>query len=273
VNERIVRFGPGGRSVGIVAGPSGESSTGVVFLNAGLLHRVGNGRLSVRIARSLAAVGVPSYRFDFSGMGDSERRDDNVSGLAASHDETREAVARFQDVAGVQRVILFGLCRGADVAVRAAPELPAVTGLILIDPWVYPTSQFYLRRYAPRLLVPQVWLRAPATLTRAMRSQADAEHAPPIRPFPPKDEVAGLLGAFTARDGRILAWFTGGYAESYFHEGQFRAAFDAVDFGDRLSERYLPAADHIVSGPREQDTLVAGTIESILTWRDAADKR
>lgn len=266
MTERVLQFGPGGRSVGVLADPRRGAAMGVVLLNAGLLHRVGNCRLSVRIARRLAELGIPSYRFDFSGMGDSERRDDALSGLPASHEETLEAVRRFQKVAEVEHVTLFGLCRGADVAVRAAPELPSVMGLGLIDPWVYPTKRFYVERFAPRLLVPEVWLRAPATIARAVRSAKDEAAPAPIRPFPPKDEVAGLLRPFVRRGGRLLAWFTGGYLEEYSYEGQFRDAFGDVDFGARLTERHLRESDHLITDPGGQRTLVDGTVEAIAAW-------
>lgn len=254
--ERILQFGPGGRNVGILSDPRGGATTGMLLLNAGILHRVGNCRLSVRVARRLAEAGFPSYRFDFSGMGDSERRDDGLTGLAASHDEVREAIRLFRETTGTDRVVLFGLCRGADVAVRAAADLPEVAGLALIDPYVYATPRFYVERFAPRMLVPEVWLRAPRTLARMMTSASDEAGAAPIRPFPPKDEVAALLQPVVARGGRFVAWFTGGYTEEYAYEGQFRDCFGDVPFGANLRERFLREADHIISEPEGQRAVV-----------------
>ena len=43
----------------------------VVLLNAGIVHRVGPNRMHVLLARALAAAGIPSLRFDMSGIGDS----------------------------------------------------------------------------------------------------------------------------------------------------------------------------------------------------------
>ena len=47
----------------------------IVIFNAGAVHRVGPNRMTVTLARRLAAMGLPSLRFDLEGLGDSVLRE------------------------------------------------------------------------------------------------------------------------------------------------------------------------------------------------------
>lgn len=61
--------------------------------------------------------------------------------------------------------------------------------------------------------------------------------------------VVRLLTTAVSRDFTLNAFFTGGYRDADSYEGQFREAFSDVAFGDRLRERYVPEADHLVTQP------------------------
>ena len=75
VKEKPVQFGPDGNLVGVMARPaSGDVAStrpAVLFLNAGVIHRIGPHRLHVNLARYFAMRGVTSLRIDLSGIGDS----------------------------------------------------------------------------------------------------------------------------------------------------------------------------------------------------------
>jgi hypothetical protein len=75
--EKVVRFGREAKLVGILSEPQGAAGSArepmVLLVNSGILHRVGACRFHVRLARRLAEDGVSALRFDFSGIGDSER--------------------------------------------------------------------------------------------------------------------------------------------------------------------------------------------------------
>ena len=77
MSESTILFGSKGGLVGTLAlpdeGNDGHADIGFLFLNAGVVHRVGPHRINVRIARQLAARGIPSIRFDLCGHGDSVR--------------------------------------------------------------------------------------------------------------------------------------------------------------------------------------------------------
>ena len=75
VIEEPVLLGKSGSLAGIITDPPAHareaSRPAVILLNAGLVHRVGPGRLYVRLSRRLAAHGFVVVRFDLSGIGDS----------------------------------------------------------------------------------------------------------------------------------------------------------------------------------------------------------
>lgn len=168
--ERAVRFqNPQGLWLsGVLHLPDGgvaPGAPGVVWYSAGQKIRQGAWRMNVVIARRLAALGVPTLRFDFSGVGDSDgdhRHGDAVMdfyGFIQTGGYHGDAVAgaRFlQREAGVKRLVLAGLCGGAITALFAAPHLGGdVVGQVLIDLPVTISSaarQRYLESNAAALL-------------------------------------------------------------------------------------------------------------------------
>jgi pimeloyl-ACP methyl ester carboxylesterase len=260
--ESVVRFGPAGSNVGILTAPapapgsaSAARGVGVVLLNPGMMHRIGNGRLHVRMARALAADGYPVLRFDSSGLGDSPRRPGVARTMASAVEEVHAAVALLCERAEVSRVVLYGLCGGADVAQSAAVSCPAVAGLALVDPWVFRTPAYWAHRVwqlatRPRKLAASVaW-----HLTHGRR--ATPEDA--ARHVPPRDAVARDLKALMARGTALWVCFTGGYRDRYAYQGQYRAAFHDVSFGAMLEKDWLRSADHLVSSPDAQQQVLEG---------------
>ena len=78
MREEAVVFGRASALVGVITDPPAGGrpahAMAVILLNAGLLHRVAPNRLYVELARGLAAQGFAAFRFDFSGIGDSNVR-------------------------------------------------------------------------------------------------------------------------------------------------------------------------------------------------------
>ncbi len=133
MTEQPVLFGPKGNLVGVLTRPAGlDIRVGVVFLNAGLIHHVGPGRLYVTFARQLAEQGVTSLRFDHSGIGDSPRTNDERSVLTLHAAEALDAVS-YLNRQGVEHVIVFGLCSGA-YAARQVAKANAADAIILVNP-------------------------------------------------------------------------------------------------------------------------------------------
>lgn len=105
----------------------------VVFLNAGVTHRVGPSRLSVRMARELAADGFTSLRFDFSSIGDSGVRADDLPPQASVFSELEDAFELVRKETGINRFCLIGICSGAAISYLMAKRDERVVAAMLIN--------------------------------------------------------------------------------------------------------------------------------------------
>ena len=131
---------PAGRSFAMLSTPTNGATAPVcaVLLNAGALRRIGPNRTWIELSRRWAALGVPTVRVDFAGIGDSdgdERAIATDSGLysQAMIDQT---LALLDDLAGrglPPRFVLVGLCSGAYWALHAALADPRVAGAFMIN--------------------------------------------------------------------------------------------------------------------------------------------
>ena len=137
MTEEVVTFGCSQSLVGILTNPPlptlRKLSPGIIILGAGLTHRVGPNRLNVKIARVLGQLGYTSLRFDFSGVGDSSVRKDNLPHHKSVILETKEAMDLVHSAKGIQHFILLGICTGATKSLEIAQRDPRVRGLILIN--------------------------------------------------------------------------------------------------------------------------------------------
>ena len=134
--EQGVVFSSGhNRLVGIAAVPQAPAEVGVLILVGGPQYRVGSHRQFTLLARSLAESGIASFRFDFSGMGDSEGDDFD---FRCVDQDVGCAIETFcKTVPEVKRVVLWGLCDGASAAMIIANSYDRISGLILLNPWVH----------------------------------------------------------------------------------------------------------------------------------------
>jgi pimeloyl-ACP methyl ester carboxylesterase len=161
---------------GIVHEPdSRRTDVGVLFVLAGVRGRHGVGFQYPRIARWLGARGIPSFRFDPHGMGDSEGVIEDTPTVDFFADvqtgryvpDTLAALDVLRRETGCGRVVLWGLCAGSITALAAAARVPdLVHGLVLLSPPVLieraPVDEagnqirtLYLRK----IVSPRAWLR------------------------------------------------------------------------------------------------------------------
>lgn len=271
--EQVATFGPSRELVGIDTLPNSPRAVpAVLILSAGILHRVGPNRLNVELARRVASRGHRALRFDLAGIGDSPARRDGRDlgdGVKADIDA---AIALMGSPAGV---VVFGLCAGADNALRAAARHPNVVGAVLLDPTVFRTPGWYVRRARLRARNPESWRRlglaARASLTRVRERlaprAADACATGPVkeegRPeffytgFSTVHEVEAHLLAALAKGVQLYYAFTGGWSEIYNYETQLLDNHPKVDFGGRLRLGWNPDADHTYTARRLRDALLA----------------
>lgn len=152
VREHAILFGRDRSLVGVLTEnqiadfPGQHDVTGVLLLSTGLDHHVGPNRIYVKLARQLAVMGFPVFRFSFSGIGDSGPRKDKLPATKSVVDEIQQAMDCLDHLKGIKQFIAIGLCFGAASAFRIATVDRRVKGAVLINPPVPETSQSELIR-------------------------------------------------------------------------------------------------------------------------------
>ena len=138
--ERPVRFGPDQRIFGIVVPPPEPpppERPAIILLNAGAVNRSGPHRLYVTMARRWAALGFTVLRLDLSGIGDTAAPEGTVENLVYPRDGLSDIGAAIDFIlaeTGARRVIMAGLCSGADFTFQVARRGAALAGAIMMNP-------------------------------------------------------------------------------------------------------------------------------------------
>ena len=274
MRETAVLFGRGQSQVGVVTDPEPRlalrSRPAVILLNAGLLHRVGPGRLYVRIARRLADAGFVCLRMDFSGIGDSEVRRTSLSYEDSTVGEAREAMDFLTAARSVSRFIFMGVCAGAENTLRIAGADARVAGAVMVDGFAYRTPGFYLRHYGSRLLSVWRWRNLLAgrsdsgrRLRRLLRLGRGADQDPsggvPYSPvIPPKKAMLADLSKLVDRGTELFLVYSAGGMENYYnHSAQFGEAFPSLRGNARVRAEFFAEADHLFTILSHQEALVA----------------
>lgn len=243
-SEKLTAFGPDKGLSGMLALPTarGAQPPGVILYNAGIVHRIGPHRLNVKIARALAARGVPSLRFDLSGLGDSAPAPSGSS-WAQSQADLSAAMTQLSNAGAATRFVLVGLCSGADNAYRAAIADNRIAGVVLIDPYSYENRRAKLERAAARALDLERWKSALARAgAPARRSQPNEEDS--SRPYPPLAEFGADLAKLTNKGVEILIVYTRFVEQHLTRPEHFFDTFADFDFCGRLAVEVNGAVDH-----------------------------
>ncbi|HSS28719.1 MAG TPA: alpha/beta fold hydrolase [Usitatibacter sp.] len=141
--EETCAFGTDDHLFGVVTRPAGEATLpAIVMFNAGCVHHVGPNRLSVILARALAAEGFPSLRFDLEGIGDSiarGERPENDPYPPSALEDARSAFAFLKERYGYRDFVALGLCSGAHTSFHAGLQFEdeSIGELILINPLTF----------------------------------------------------------------------------------------------------------------------------------------
>jgi pimeloyl-ACP methyl ester carboxylesterase len=145
--DEPIRFGPENKLFGFLTKPAllSKQYPSVIILNTGPNHHVGNGRLSVTLARRLAFFGIATLRFDLAGIGDSDRIQERKSSLYSEEakDDVKKAI-EVMEALHSNGCVIVGLCSGAFLAFHSALASKSVVGAVIVNLqkfiWVEGTS-------------------------------------------------------------------------------------------------------------------------------------
>ncbi len=136
--------------------------TGVLIVSGGNEIRIGPHRGMAMLAASLAAQGLPVFRFDRRGIGDSEG--ENQGWASAAPDLVAAAAAFRAAQPQLTRIVGLGNCDAATTLALFGRDA-GIDHLVLTNPWLreesdeLPPSAAIRSRYAQRLRDPATWLR------------------------------------------------------------------------------------------------------------------
>ena len=258
----------GERLLGMLHHASGSASAvGLLLVVGGPQYRVGSHRQFVLLARSLAAQGIPVFRFDYRGMGDStgERRD--FEGIDQDVRAAADVLMKYEP--RLHGIVLWGLCDAASANAVYANLDDRVVGQIAVNPWVRTEeseARTFIRHYYPRRAMSGSFWRQIASLrydfTSALKhffanlgssiAIRSAARTGDVTPLPER-----LRLAQTSFPGPVLVVVSGRdltakeYLDTVNQASDWRAWLDAAT----TEVRVLEDADHTFSRADWRDQL------------------
>jgi pimeloyl-ACP methyl ester carboxylesterase len=258
MNEKIVSIGKDVSIFGILTEPATPSPKKPMVLlpNAGILHRVGPYRQWVDLARRLSEDGFTVFRFDLTGLGDSDMRNDVREDAERAIADIIEVMDHLDKHLHADTFIIIGLCSGADYGHPVALMDKRVVGTFFIDAYGYRTKFWYIHHYLPRLLdfkkhgnrLRRLCNRLlPARLSLSAKDKEKLKATQYMREFPPREQVEAELGQLVARDVSMFFLYTNGVDRYLNYASQFRAMFPKLDWKNKIEVTFYPESDHTFS--------------------------
>ncbi len=251
--------------------------SGVLIVVGGPQYRVGSHRQFVLLARYLAAEGIPVFRFDYRGMGDSAGE---VTAFDAIDDDIAAAIDAFmQESPEIRRVVLWGLC---DAATASALYVHAtgdhrVVAQVAVNPWVFTpegNAETYLKHYYGRRLLSRAFWRKVFSLKfdiiasgrgmidklqRASARDGPADASADSLPRRLCDAQLGFTGpVLLLLSGRDLT------AKEYLRRVDQSPAWRAWRDSDHVEIKTLAPADHTFSRACWRDQVAVWTRDWLL---------
>lgn len=263
LKPKPVLFGAKEQMFGLLSLPAQASRTGMIVLNAGLLHNVGPFDLHVGLAGALSSRGFATLRMDQSGKGESPARSGlaRVEALIQDYDEAAELMGH----CGVEQNVLLGLCSGADDGLDIAAARESVAGLVLFDGWAPLGWGFQWHHYSRRLLSARHWRSFSRRQLDSLipgGDEAPAEDEWAMRTWDSKRQMLEKLNRVVERGGKLLCVFTGGAVAYYNHVGQLSRTLSRPD---SVTEVHFPEAQHIYPVVEHRERM----IQHVAEWASA----
>ncbi len=284
MRERAYLLGPNESMLGILSEPDDAPPAErpvMVLLNAGIVHRIGPHRKTVKLARALCDAGFRTLRFDLSGIGDSAARRDALTFAAGALADISEVFDDLEKRIGATSFVLMGLCSGADNSFYAALGDERVAGAILLDGIAYRTPRYYVELYRDKVTQASSWIRLGKRAARMAQSQlrrvldkdaggveedasSHSSAAVPdyVREFEPRDVVAGKLQQLCDRGVKMFWVYTDGTRLYHNYENQFFDMFKDVDFKGMVDHKYFADSNHTFTEVVSQQALV----DAVTAW-------
>jgi pimeloyl-ACP methyl ester carboxylesterase len=238
--EEFIQFESGGETLlGVWTAPEANARPEtVITLHGWGGYRIGPHRFAVKLCRALAQRGVSSLRFDFRGRGDSTGAQSAIT-LDMMIEDTRRAIEIVRAKAPANRMTLWGLCSGSNVAIGAATLERDVKNLVLLSclPFMQQKTggekvartKAQAGNYFRKLFRAATWkkLVTGAVNFGAVRKALFGHYAPPRDALrDPKDSARDIMAEFASFAGRAHFIYGGADREAALAGAHYRAFCD-----------------------------------------------
>jgi exosortase A-associated hydrolase 1 len=222
----------------------------------------------VLLARALASTGIPTLRFDYRGMGDS---DGKARDFQSIDDDIAAAIVALRRETGVRRCVLWGLCDGASAALMHARADPQIAGIVALNPWAHSAhteaatqlKHYYLRRLFSaglwrKLRAGRVSFRRSALEVAIAMRNALARSAHEAQP----DYLERMEQGWSRFAGPVLIILSGNDLVAREFEEWVRASAQRRALLSRSVSRafHVPDADHTFAHREWRDAVAKETI-------------
>jgi hypothetical protein len=266
MNERVIEFGPGRRLVGTLVQSSHAEPQNVAMIvfNAGLIPRTGPHRLWVKLTRHVARQGITSLRFDLSGEGDSQAATSPRPYEVQSIDDVKTAMTEIEQLTGINRFVLAGICSGAAISYKAAVQDERVISCMWIDSYMYQTTRTRVNwaRYCMQreglagLIARRLKQTWSASNSKPSSEAVATSSVLPGLDKPTPEEYAAGIKTLLNRKTQLLMLYTGSYLYAYNYTDQFNDFFASHGLRGKVHVEYVPTIDHTLTERSAQDWMV-----------------
>ncbi len=279
--EKVFKFGRSANLVGVLSEPDHSveaKGPAVCLLNSGLLHRVGAYRSHVTMARILAASGYTVFRFDLSGIGDSDKHRDSRTYDQQILGDIEEAMDWLSAKRGFTDFVVVGLCTGADNAHKISVLDSRVVGAVMLDGYAYPcrTPKYYIhwimRHYGYRMVRMEAWwnlLKRCFKPQKAGDNRIEYEQRSRTEDYfwslPKKSKTLKELQRLMERDVKLLYIYSGAN-NGYYYDEQFFDMYRPIALKSNVEVRYFDRADHTYTLCKDRKKM----IDAICSWVESS---
>lgn len=132
--ERLVFFPCEGACLAgvLTLAPEPNGRTILIPWGAGAFPSSGRNRIRARLARTLAELGFHAFRFDYLGVGESDGEYQKPD-LARPNIKEIVAASEWLTSEGFSRIVVVGHCFGGWSSLLAAPMIPGLEGMVVVN--------------------------------------------------------------------------------------------------------------------------------------------
>ena len=218
----------------------------------------------------VVTAGVP-IRIPLVTIGDSFSNTTELSYESKVIEDMKAATSVLKDQCSLDRVVVLGICTGADNAHKHIVRDDRVDAAVFIDGYYYPTIKYYLSMLLPILFdikrlvsfLVRYATRILKLFSGGAKISPGSDDAEFTWELPPKKQTEQELLNVLGRGARLMYIYTGMYTRFYKYSAQLYDAIPSLQpFKNQISILMERETDHTFSIPSDRDRIYS----KILDW-------